>query len=153
MQEYQIPKIQSHVEVHLESGKVYKGSFYLSTNNPQFSGPQRLEDFFEQDKEFLPMHLDDDTFRFINKHHVTFLISDEKDRAHLENDLALSATLVDITFSDGSALSGEAFPDMPEGRRRASDFFNQTATFLPLYQGDQKLIINKASVLFFRETE
>jgi hypothetical protein len=151
MQEYQIPKVRVQVEGRLDSGAPFRGHFYLSENTPQQSGRQRLEDFLNQDKDFLPLVLPDGGFHFINKRQITYLLTSELDRNHFQEELLLQPIAVALTFHDGEEMAVEALPDLPEGRRRASDFMNQPSQFLAVYRGAEKTIINKHLVLFFRE--
>jgi len=151
MQEYQIPKVRVQVEGRLDSGAPFRGHFYLSENTAQQSGRQRLEDFLNQDKDFLPLVLADGGFHFVNKRQITYLLTSELDRDHFQEELLLQPIAVALTFHDGEEMTVEAYPDLPEGRRRASDFMNQPRQFLPVYRGAAKTIINKFLVLYFCE--
>jgi len=151
MHPYQIPKLRVDVEVVLSGGQEAKGAIFLSENMISYTGKPRLEDFLNLEERFFPFSREDGTVSLLNKARLVLLRSSEDDSTFLVEKLMLQPKNVAVHLSDGHAVEGEIYSNLPQESLRTSDFFNQKERFLPIYQEGRKVIINTREVLYIND--
>ena len=146
---YQIPKVRVDVEVVLSNGDEHKGAVFIAEN--PFSTP-RLEDFLNQATEhFFPFNHEDGSYSLLNKAHLIYLRSSERDFDVLEKQLMLAPRKVAVHLINGHEMDGQVYSPLSEETSRVSDFFNQQEIFLPMYLDGDKVVLNTNMVLWVKD--
>jgi len=152
MGDYQIPKLRVDVTAALIGGAELRGAVFISENALSYTGKPRLEDFLNNEPaRFFPFRTADGSYSLLNKEQLMYLKTSEEDFDEHDADMGPEPKAVEVFFPHGPSLKGEVFPDLPEYAQRVSDFFNQDARFLPMYQGKRKVILNTSCVLYVRD--
>lgn len=146
---YQIKKVAIEVELVVNQGDPMKGAIFVTEEISSFVHVPRLEDFLNREHRFIPFRHEDGHFSLFNKDRIHYLRSAEDDHKFFEEELLLEPITVEIHFNDRSIEEGVIYPNMPVDQRRASDYFNQDAQFIPMYQDGKKLIVNTTQILYF----
>lgn len=148
---YQIKKIAIDVELVANQTAPIKGSIFVTEEISSFVHIPRLEDFLNREHRFIPFRHEDGHFSLFNKDRIYFLRSSEDDHKFFEEDLLLEPIGVEVNFSESHQEEGVIYPNMPVDQRRASDYFNQEAQFVPMYKDGKKLIVNTSQILYFTD--
>lgn len=150
--QYEVPKLSVQIALVLSDGSEITGDVFLAENQLSYTGHPRLEDFLNNVHEpFFPCHTNDDRVLLIHKHRLVYLRSSERDSDVLENRLMLEPRKVLARLNNGHELSGVIYSSLPKEHSRVSDFFNQRDEFLPLYQEQDKIILNKSMVVWVED--
>ncbi len=148
--QYQVPTTKVHVVIEIAGQEELKGTVFISENIFSHTMKPRLEDLLNQQRRFFPFLLEDEDYILFNKSQLILLRSSENDSHDLEEQLMLEPQTVTLVLDNGNELTGNIYPNLPPDQRRASDFFNQDETFLPIYRENEKVIVNLDHVLFVR---
>ncbi len=148
MQQFQIPTLPVDVVVVMNGSLEKRGTIFLPENQMSYTGKPRLEDFLNQETPFFPFSCEGAGVHLINKHRLVLVRSSEDDRAFLIEQLMLAPRRVELHLSDGLAVTGEVYSNLPRESLRVLDYFNQPDLFLPVYQEERKLIVNAREILY-----
>jgi len=154
-QEYRIEKQAERVFLllrEMDTKELWEGEVFFHEHAEFHSGPPLLEEFLNASAPFFPLHTADRGFCLINKENIIYI------KCHIEAEnpyeaLGIEPNLVKVYFKEHHYLEGFIYPELPEDRRRPLDFFNQGIKFLPLFQGDQKVVMNTHHILHIQDSK
>lgn len=150
MRSLNLPKRRLAVEVSLAGDRLV-GEVFLAEYAADHPGPERVHDLLTGREEFFPLLGSDERLRVLARAAVRWVrvttASDAVDPStagepHVKN--------VAVQLDDGSIERGTVRFVAPEARSRLQDYLNDAPAFLPVFQGDGVLLVNReriASVL------
>tara|TARA_B100001123_G_C14868367_1_gene850893 strand:+ start:146 stop:631 length:486 start_codon:yes stop_codon:yes gene_type:complete len=150
-----IEKQGQHAEVHLVSGKVLGGDFFLSGRARGRLGSETLMDVFNDNgRSFLPFtERESGNFHLLNKEHIVMVElvgTDPRDVLGFSVDATIPTQQVvfyhgdDTTRLKGDAYVGDLHPD----NRRLTDLLNHESSFLLLMVDERCYLVHKQQMHF-----
>lgn len=154
MERYRIPKHKARVRIRsVPRGEEEEVSLFLSDLAEGHGGRERPGDLFRGGQAFCVAETASGDVMFLHRRSVstvTIALEDE-----LDDDLAggdpMAADLdtahaITVALTDGLELTGVTRYQLPEAHSRLQDFLNASEPFLPLYRGDEVVLVNKAHI-------
>jgi hypothetical protein len=154
MERYRIPKHKVRVRIRSGPAGVEEDvSLFLSDIAEGHQGPERPGDLFRGGGEFCVAETASGDVVFLHRRSVSIVaiaLEDELDDGLAGGD-PVAADLdteeaITVALTDGLELAGVTRYQLPEAHSRLQDFLNAPEPFLPLYRGDEIVLINKAHV-------
>lgn len=144
---YEIPKIPVHIVLNLDNDESLPGTVWITENLISAMGNPLVEDFLNSDDDrFFSFESDAGAFRLINKHHITFIETEQTDE-EIQSVTPHKPHSMVLHFSNEQILYGVVFPTMRE-ETRVSDLLNQKQQFQVLYRQNTKIIFNRDSIVY-----
>jgi hypothetical protein len=153
MSSFSLPRSAVPAHLRLTQGDVQPGEVYIMSRVPQHEGPETPLEMLNRAEGFFPFKpAENGGVLLISKAQTVSLSIAE---SHLLHDAArLSAAkrmAVEVTLTDGSALSGWAEVELPDHHARLLDYLNATPeAFFAVTAADGTHFINRAHVLYAR---
>ena len=153
MERYRVPKHKVRVRIRSAQGQEEDVFLFLADFAEDHMGSERPGDLFRGGVDFCVAESESGEILFLHRGNLSFVkisLEDELDEglaggdpvaADLDTERAITVVLV-----DGFALTGITRYQLPEAHARLQDFLNTSEPFLPLYQGEQIVLINKSRI-------
>ncbi len=146
-----IEKIKKGGELLLSDGTRLAGEFFLCTHSPVHSGSELVGDLLLSDTFFIPFQLPRGETVFVQKECIVMVVLKEKE---LNKALPyLKRVGVQISLLSGHDLQGAVYLDLPQERRRVSDFFNTYRGFFYFESDDGQYLLNSRFIKTARPTQ
>lgn len=151
MSEFRIEKIRRRVMVTMVGGATLQGDVFLQPTARFRVGPQHPVELFNEPEAFLPLATAGDHLVMIAKQAV-IRVQIERDAADTESEGVEEAS-VDVTFTDGSVISGPLQMETRADRPRLLDFLNDDhqPAFLTLRSSQGSILINRRQIVQVRQ--
>lgn len=153
MERYRVPKHRVRVRIRSAQGREEDVFLFLADFAEGHIGPERPGDLFRGGIEFCVAENESGEVIFLHCRSVstvTIALEDELEEGLAGGD-PVAADLdteraITVVLADGLALTGVTRYQLPEANRRLQDFLNSPEPFLPIYQGEEIILINKAHI-------
>ncbi|HXM37050.1 MAG TPA: hypothetical protein VN908_00155 [Gemmatimonadales bacterium] len=151
---FSIPRVAIPASLLLTAGGRRDGQIWVMERVPQHAGPETPLDMLNRPEGFYPFRPTDNggAVLLVTKAR-TVTLSVLRTTAP-EDPVRLSAAKqarIELTFADGTRLSGWATLELPEHHSRVLDYLNaSTDPFFAITTDDQAHFVNRAHVLFAR---
>jgi len=139
-----VAKQTRRVRVRLSTESELEGTVFLGLYEATHAGPQTVGDLLNGEERFIPLK----TVKavcLINIEQIVSVHTPIEDEADELMTLG-EARPVALTMLHGALLRGDIYVTLPEGHRRAKDFFNHAPAFFPLFKEKQIVYINRRFV-------
>jgi hypothetical protein len=153
MERYRIPKHKVRVRIRSARGQEEDVVLFLADFAEGHSGPERPGDLFRAGVDFCVAENEGGDVIFLHRRSVstvTVALEDELDDALVGGDPVAAdldtETAVTVVLEDGLALTGVTRFRLPEAHSRLQDFLNSSEPFLPIYRGEEIVLINKSRI-------
>ena len=153
MERYRVPKHKVQVRIRSAWGQEEDVSLFLADLAEEHHGPERPADVFRGGAEFCVAESASGEVMFLHRRSVsivTIALEDELDEALGGTDPVAAdldtESAITVVLTDGLTLTGITRYQLPEARSRLQDFLNSPEPFLPLYRGEEFVLINKAHI-------
>jgi len=149
-----IEKKGEKADVHLVSGTVLSGDFFLSGQAQSRLGSETLMDVFnDSQRVFLPFtEATSGDFHLLNRDHIVMveLAGDGLEVMGVEFDSELPTQSMSLSYGrDDTRLKGEAYVgDLHPNNRRLTDLLNHESLFILLLADDKTYLVNKRQMHF-----
>jgi hypothetical protein len=144
---YEIPKIAVPIVLNLINDESIPGTVWITEDRISAGGNPLIEDFLNDDDDmFFSFQSDAGAFRLINKNHITFLETEQRDDEARANTPHEPHSVV-THFSNDQTLYGVMYPTLAE-ETRGSDLLNQPEQFQVLYRQEKKIIFNRLAIVY-----
>ena len=153
MEALSVPQRKVAARLHLVDGENLEGLFHVAITGPD-GAPGRLVDHLKTRSErFLPFSLDEETI-LIHKFRIVSIELGPFDREHEAPESEFGhRRRVEIRLTSGGLVSGSLSYVMPLDRERLRDYLNSMSGFIPLYKGNDLVLINPRYVVSVREVD
>ena len=151
MEAMSVPLRKVAARLHLADGEELEGLFYVAVIGPD-GAPGRLVDHLKRTSErFLPFAGDDDTI-LVHKFRIVSIELGPGDRDHEapESEFGVRRR-IEVRLTTGALVSGWLSYVRPRDHVRLRDYLNTMSGFIPLYVGNDLLLINPRYVVSVRE--
>lgn len=153
MERYRIPKHKVRVRIRSAWGQEEGHVLFLADFAEEHHGPERPGDLFRGGVDFCVAESASGEVMFLHRRSVsivTIALEDELDEALAGGD-PVAADLdieqpITVVLTDGLTMAGVTRYQLPEAHARLQDFLNSSEPFLPLYRGEEIVLINKAHI-------
>lgn len=154
--EYRIPTYRLPVELRLTGRGTVRAGLFLGEHAERGHGRERPLDLLNGDKSFLPVRLADGGHVLLRREAVLVaslsaadaLKGDPSARELLEEsgheETDARSVEVDLTFEEGSEVSGRVAYVQPRGQQRLQDFLNDSDTFFRVWEDETVHLVNSA---------
>jgi hypothetical protein len=147
---YRVPTLSVDVTLLLSDGRREEVSLFLSTLSPHHPGSETLDEFFNAERQFLPVRsrTRDRSF-LVNRDEVLLaeVPSDAPALFRTEGWVSSSVDFVRLELESGVAVEGTLAMALPSETPRISDFFNLKESFLVVELGDKMVYANKRRII------
>ena len=149
MDDRKIVKNRRHVTFTLADGSEISGKVFLSLYEVSHQGPQRVGELLNCGEGFIPVETPNGTVSL----NVANIISAMTPAAEEVNELMTLGEKyrVRVTTLDGKEVEGELYVNLPDDRRRVSDYLNRAQRFCRVFLPDQIAYINTRFILAVRD--
>lgn len=126
-------------------------NLFLSYQAETHSGRENILDLLNSTRAFIPVEdaLTNDIL-LVGKARIVQVTLYERDQESLESP-GLVELPVTVELLNGEMVEGSFFTDLPEGRKRLSDYLDQTDPFILLRQEKNDQVLNKSFILSVKE--
>lgn len=153
MERYRVPKHKMRVRIRTADGREENISLFLSDFAEDHVGSERPSDLFRAGAVFFVAEDESGKVVFVrggNLSLVTIPLEDDiGDGLAGGNPVAgdlYTECAIRVVLEDGLELTGVTRYQLPEAQARLQDFLNSAEPFIPLYQGEEVVLINKSRV-------
>ncbi len=153
MEAMSVPQRKVAARLHLVDGEELEGLFYVAVTGPD-GAPGRLVDLLKTKSErFVPFRLDDETL-LIHKFRIVSIELGPADREHEAPESEFGHRLrIEAQVTAVGLVSGWLSYVMPLDQERLRDYLNTMSGFIPIYRGNDLVLINPRYVVSVREVE
>jgi hypothetical protein len=132
MEEFRVPKRETHVRILLDDGQVLDGEVFAPFVGPDGRPGRVLDRLNEADEEFIAIQTDVERF-LLNKSGIVTVDVPGSLREVLDEEPDSGRTVtVRLSLAGGTGLVGRLHMIMPPERSRVLDFLNAAPRFFPL---------------------
>ncbi len=151
MEAMSVPQRKVAARLHLVDGEELEGVFFVAVTGPD-GAPGRLVDHLKTKSErFLPFSLDEETI-LIHKFRIVSIELGPADREHEAPESEFGhRRQIEVVLTSLGLVSGWLSYVMPLDQERLRDYLNNMSGFIPLYRGNDLLLINPRYVVSVRE--
>jgi len=151
MEAMSVPQRKVAARLHLVDGDELEGLFHVAVTGPD-GAPGRLVDHLKTESElFLPFSLDDETV-LIHKFRIVSIELGPFDREHEAPESEFGhRRRIEVQVTSVGLVAGWLSYLMPLDQGRLRDYLNSMSGFIPLYRGNDLLLINPRYVVSVRE--
>jgi hypothetical protein len=145
MDDQRISVARRNIKLTLSNGVQVSGETFLQLHGEHSTGLQRVGEILNGDNIFLPVR-QDDRVELVNLEQIVSVeVAAEEEFNPL---LALGEEhQIKVEAVVGDVLDVRIFVNLPGGRNRAKDFFNQQKRFLLLLQDDRIIYLARNKIL------
>lgn len=153
MERYRVPKHKTPVRIRTADGREESVSLFLSDFAEDHVGSERPTDLFRGSMAFFVAESERGEVVFLRTGHLSLvtiaaehefaddLAGGDSETGDLDTERAIR-----VVLEDGFELTGITRYQLPEAQARLQDFLNAAEPFLPLYQGEELVLINKSRI-------
>jgi hypothetical protein len=138
--DFRINKITKTVTVIFSDGTYLTGEVFLSPESPSHRGPERVQELFSGRKSFIPMRTSVNEVVFLHKRSIQMIKLHEPDK--IPDPQCSLPYRVSFQLLSGREITGEVHVELPEHRRRVSDFLNLSMGFFLIESDGGQFLIN-----------
>jgi hypothetical protein len=125
-------------------------NLFLSYQAESHAGHETILDLLNSQRAFIPAEdVLTNEILLIGKARIVSLTLYERNET--EESPGFIELPVILELLNGETMEGSFFTDLPEGRKRLSDYLDFTEQFICLHKGQDDLIINKSFILSVKE--
>jgi hypothetical protein len=125
-------------------------NLFLSYQAESHAGQETILDLLNSERAFIPAEdLLTNEILLIGKTRIVSVTLYERNEAG-ENPGFIELPVI-LELLNGEMVEGSFFTDLPEGRKRLSDYLDLTEQFICLRKGEDDLIVNKSFILSVKE--
>lgn len=153
MERYRVPKHKRRVRIRTADGREESVSLFLSDFAEDHVGSERPTDLFRAGAVFFVAEDESGKVVFVRGGSLSLvtipLADDLADRLAGGNAEASdldTECAIRVVLEDGLELTGVTRYQLPEAQARLQDFLNSADLFIPLYQGEEVVLINKSRI-------
>ena len=151
MDEFKVPTIALEAEIRYFDERPLRGRIFLPSGAAHRDGPMHPEEWINQSSSFFPFWVDGEPrARILNKRYVVVLTLSASDHVHVWAEPLGIVRPVRIECGT-LKLEGTVYIDMPNHLQRLLDFANRPDTFMVVYEGDRRHIVQKSRITFLTE--
>ena len=125
-------------------------NLFLSYQAESHAGHETILDLLNSQRAFIPAEdVLTNEILLIGKTRIVSVTLYERNEAG-ENPGFIELPVI-LELLNGEMVEGSFFTDLPEGRKRLSDYLDLTEQFICLQKGEDDLIVNKSFILSVKE--
>ena len=144
---YEIPKIAVSIILNLDNDESIPGTLWITEDLLSAMGNPLVEELLNNnDDMFISFQSEAGAFRLINKHHITYIQTEQTNEEVLSQTPHTPHSMV-VHFNNEQILYGLVYPTQAE-ETRVSDLLNQRDQFQVLYRQERKIIFNRACIVY-----
>lgn len=144
---YEIPKIAVSIILNLDNDESIPGTLWITEDLLSAMGNPLVEELLNNnDDMFISFQSEAGAFRLINKHHITYIQTEQSNEEVLSQTPHTPHSMV-VHFNNEQILYGLVYPTQAE-ETRVSDLLNQRDQFQVLYRQERKIIFNRACIVY-----
>ena len=144
---YEIPKIAVSIILNLDNDESIPGTLWITEDLLSAMGNPLVEELLNNnDDMFISFQSEAGAFRLINKHHITYIQTEQTNEEVLSQTPHTPHSMV-VHLNNEQILYGLVYPTQAE-ETRVSDLLNQRDQFQVLYRQDRKIIFNRACIVY-----
>jgi hypothetical protein len=151
MEEFKVPTIAIAAELRYFDERPLRGTIYLPIAATHREGPMHPEEWINQANLFFPFLVEgEERARILNKRYVVMLTLSATEHVHVWAEPV--GVLLPVRVDCGTlSIDGTVYIDMPNHQQRLLDFANRPDTFMIVYAGDRRHIVQKSRITFLSE--
>ena len=153
MEALSVPQRRVAAIVHLADEEELEGVFYVAAIGPD-GAPGRLVDLLNDATErFMPFSSSEETV-LIHKSRIVSIELGTGDREHESPESEFGHRLrIEVHLTSKGLVTGWLSYVMPLDSERLRDYLNTARHFIPLYVGNELLLVNPRYIVSVRELE
>ena len=152
-----IPKRAVAVALRVDGGQEQPATLFIPPSGPS-SDELVVHRLLEEESRFIPCRQEGSTGGLLNKDRILLVTVPLVPKGH-ENDQEEGALpelfdvyqRIEVSLAGKETVEGDLLFSAPEEQRRVGDYLNQRERFLPVYQQERVLLINKRFIVSARE--
>jgi hypothetical protein len=143
-------KRRVRARIHLTSGDLKEGHFFVAGGSSRHDGPERVGDVLNEDGGFVPFEVQDSAgtrTALINRSHILMVKLAEDEARRDAGYVVAPQHLASMRLSNGLEITGLVRVYRPEGHDRLSDWTREPETFRYVETDAGTLLVNTAHII------